>query len=92
MNFVNFYKRFINKLNIIIAFFIDVLKKSKKKNFFENFEFTLSAKKAFNNLKNIFFVASISLHFDFKRKIKVETNSKFAIFNIINQLITSTNE
>ena len=31
MNFDNFYKRFINKLNSIIAFFIDRLKKSKKK-------------------------------------------------------------
>ena len=88
MNFVNFYKRFINKFNSITLFFIDILKKSKKEKFFENLKLTSTTKKAF---KNVFFVASILLHFDFKRKIKVKTNvSKFKIFNIINQLIQFT--
>ena len=46
----------------------------------------------FNSLKNVFFGASILLHFDFKRKIKVKTNRlKFEISDIINQLIASTN-
>ena len=31
MDFVNFYKRFINKFNTIAVFFTDMLKKSKKK-------------------------------------------------------------
>ena len=51
-----------------------------------------TTKKGFNNLKNVFFVVSILLHFDFKRKIKVEINAlKFEIFDIINQLIKFTN-
>ena len=42
--------------------------------------------------KNVFFAGSILLYFDFKRKIKIETNtSKFEIFDIISQLIKSTN-
>ena len=69
-----------------------MLKKSKKK-FFENFEFTSTTKKTFNSLKKVFCAALILLHFDFKRKIKIETNvSKFKIFDIINQLIESTDQ
>ena len=92
MKFVNFYKRFINKFSSIAASFTDMLKKSKKEKFFENFEMTSATKKAFSSLKNVFFVASILLHFDFRRKIRVKTNtSEFEIFDIINQLINSTN-
>ena len=48
----------------------------------------LMTKKAFNNLKTVFFDASILMHFDFKRKIRVKTNaSEFEIFDIISQLI-----
>ena len=87
MSFVNFYKRFINKFSNIAAFFTDILKKSRKK-FFENFELTSTTKEVFKNLKNVFFVALVLLHFDFKCKIRIETNaSKFEIFDIINQLI-----
>ena len=49
MNFVNFYKRFINKFGSIIAFFTDMLKKSRKEKFFENFELTSTTKKVFDN-------------------------------------------
>ena len=64
-----------------------MLKKSKKK-FPENLDFASTTKEAFNSLKRVFFVALILLHFDFKRKINMETNvSKFEIFNIVNQLI-----
>ena len=70
-----------------------MLKKSKKEKFFENFEITSATKKAFRSLKSVFFVASVLLHFDFKRKIRVETNaSKFKIFDIISQLIEFTNQ
>ena len=92
MNFVNFYKRFINKFNHIIALFTDILKISKKEKFLENFKLTSTTKKTFNNLKSVLFVASILLYFDFKRKIKIETNtSKFEILNITYQLIEFTN-
>ena len=92
MKFVNFYKRFINEFSSIAAFFTDILKKSKKKKFFENFEITSATKKAFRSLKSVFFVALILLHFDFKRKIRVKTNaSEFKIFDIINQLIEFSN-
>ena len=85
MRFVNFYKRFIIKFNSIAAFFTDMLKRSKKEKFFENFEMTSATKKAFCSLKSVFFVASILLHFDFRRKIRVKTNaSKFENFDIIN--------
>ena len=93
MKFVNFYRRFINKLSSIAASFTDMLKRSKKEKFFENFEITSTTKKAFRSLKNVFFVASILLYFDFRRKIRVETNaSKFEIFDIISQLIESTDQ
>ena len=53
MNFVNFYKRFINKFNSITALFIDILKRSKKI-FFEDFEFTSATKERFNSLETLF--------------------------------------
>ena len=90
---INFYKRFINEFNNIDAFLSDILKKSNKEKFFENFEISLTTKKAFCSLKNVFFVASVLLHFNFKRKIRFKTNtSKFEIFDIINQLIEFTNQ
>ena len=93
MKFVNFYRRFINKFSSIAALFTDMLKRSKKNFFFENFEMTSATKKTFSSLKSVFFVASILLHFDFRRKIRVKTNaSEFEIFNIINQLIESTDQ
>ena len=65
-----------------------MLKRLKKENFFQNFEITSATKKAFRSLKSVFVVASILLHFDFKRKIRVETNAlKIEIFDIISQLI-----
>ena len=84
MKFVNFYRRFINKFNSIAASLTDMLKKSKKEKFFEDFEMTSTTKKAFNSLKSVFFVASVLLHFDSRRKIRVETNaSGFEIFDIV---------
>ena len=92
MRFVNFYKRFINKFSSIAVILTDMLKQSKKEKFFENFEIMSATTKAFRSLRSVFFVASILLHFDFRRKIRVETNaSKFEIFDIINQLIEFTN-
>ena len=91
MNFVKFYRRFINKFSNIAALFTHILKKSKKEKFFENFEFTSTTRKTFNSLKSVFFAASILLHLDFKRKIKVKINaSKFEISYLISQLIEST--
>ena len=76
INFVNFYRRFINKFSNITASLTDMLKK---------FELTSTTKKAFNSLKSVFFVALVLLHFDFRRKIRVKTNaSKFEISDIIN--------
>ena len=70
-----------------------MLKKLKKEKFFEPFEFTLTTKKAFNSLKPVFFAASILLHFNFKRKNKIEINAlKFEIFDTINRLIESTDQ
>ena len=93
MKFVNFYRRFINKFSRIVAFFIDMLKRLKKRKFFENFEITSATKKAFRSLKSVFFVASVLLHFDSRPKIRVETNaSKIKIFDIINQLIESIDQ
>ena len=78
---------------ITLVSFTDILKRSKKEKFFENFEITSAIKKAFRSLKIDFFVTSVLLHFDFKRKIDVKTNaSKFEIFDIINQLIEFTDQ
>ena len=78
---------------LLEAFFTDMLKKSKKEKFFQNFEITLTTKKVFRSLKSVFFVASVLLHFDFKRKIRVKTNaSEFEIFDIISQLIEFTDQ
>ena len=90
INFVNFYKRFINELNSIAAFFTDMLKKKK---FYKNFEFTSTTRKEFNSLKNVFIVALIFWYFDFKFKIKIEIKvSKFERIDIINQLIKFTGQ
>ena len=86
MRFVNFCRRFINKFNNITVSFIDMLKKSKKEKFFENFKMSTTTKKAFRSLKDLFFVVSILLHFDFRLKTRVKTNaSEFKIFDIISQ-------
>ena len=79
--------------NNIAALFTDILKKSKKEKFFEKFESTSTTKKTFSSLKSVFFALSSLLHFDFKRKITIKTDaSVFEIFDIINQLIKSTNQ
>ena len=78
-------------MNKITTSFIEILERLKKDFFFENFKPTSTTKKASQGLKNVFFAASILLHFDFKSKIKIETNAlKFKVFNIINHLIEFT--
>ena len=70
-----------------------MLKKSKKEKFFENIEITSATKKAFRSLNDVFFVASILLHFDLRRKIRVKTNaSEFETFDIISQLLKFTEQ
>ena len=54
---------------------------------------TSTTEKAFRSLKSVFFVTSILLHFYFKPKIRVKTNtSEFEIFDIISQLIEFTDQ
>ena len=55
MNFVDFYRRFINKFSNIATSFTDILKRSKKEKLLENCEFTSTTRKEFNNLKSVFF-------------------------------------
>ena len=55
MKSVNFYKPFIDKFNSMTTLFTDILKRSKKDFFLENFEISSTTKKAFRSSKFVFF-------------------------------------
>jgi hypothetical protein len=86
LNFVNYYRRFIHDYSKLIAFFIDLLKNSKKNKKFEFFVWTKESKLTFRRLRDIFTSIFIFHHFDSIKKIKMKIDvSNFEIANIFNQ-------
>jgi hypothetical protein len=93
LEFVEFYRRFIEKFNKIIKSLTNLLKERKKEEFDKEFEFTKETRIAFAQLKNVFIKTSILLHFDSKRRIRLKIDaSDFAILEILSQLIEKTNQ
>jgi hypothetical protein len=87
LKIVNFYRKFIKEYFRVADALSALLKKNDKNKFHIFFEFTSNAKKSFENLRQVFFTASLLRHFDSNRKIKLETNaSNFAILKIFFQL------
>jgi hypothetical protein len=88
IKFAEFYKRFIEKFNKIAESLTNLLKERKKREFDKMFKFIKKARKAFKKLKEVFIKTSILLHFDSKRRIRLEIDAfDFVISEIIFQLI-----
>ncbi len=93
LEFVEFYRRFIEKFSKIAKSLTNLLKKKKKEEFDRMFELTKEARIAFEQLKEVFIKTSILLHFDSKRKIRLEIDAfEFAISEILFQLIEETSQ
>jgi hypothetical protein len=87
LEFVNFYKRFIEAFSRIANTMSALFKRSDKDKFHISFEFTSKARKSFERFRKIFITTFLLRHFDSNRKIKLETNaSDFVISKIIFQL------
>jgi hypothetical protein len=71
----------------------NLLKERKKEEFDKEFELTEEARIAFAQLKDVFIKTSILLHFDSKRRIRLEIDAfDFAISGILSQLIEETGQ
>jgi hypothetical protein len=90
LEFVNFYKRFIEIFSRIAKTFSFLLKKENKKRFRKKFVFNADAKKAFEILKIAFTNVSMLLHFDLDKRNQLKTNAfDFVLSTIIFQLMKS---
>ncbi len=71
----------------------NLFKERKKEEFDKEFKLTKKARITFEQLKEAFIKASILLHFDSKRKIRLEIDAfDFAISEILFQLIEKTSQ
>jgi hypothetical protein len=86
LGFANFYRQFIKGFSIIVRPMTAMLKGGKKGKIFSPFEPTPEMKKAFWCLQSEFTKALVLAHFDYKRSIRLKTDtSGFAIAGIISQ-------
>ncbi len=86
IDFVNFYRRFIQRFSRITFELTNLLKDDKK------FVFSKTTRKTFNDLKRVFITISTLIYFDFMKKILLKTNaSKFVLTEILSQLNSKTN-
>ena len=87
LNFVNFYKHFIQKYSRIFNDFTALFKKSKKGKFFQFFCMTDKTKQFFHDLKKMFTSKPLLQHFNSKLFIKIELNVlNFVVSFILFQL------
>jgi len=66
LEFANFYRRFVKYFAKIIKFLIKLLKNSKQKKQNKLFLFDVFALIVFRAFINVFIIALILMHFDFK--------------------------
>jgi hypothetical protein len=93
LEFVNFYKKFIEIFSRIAKTLTFLLKEENKKRFREKFVFNVDVKKAFKILKIAFISVSMLLHFDLDKRNQLETNAfDFVLSTIISQLIKSIDQ
>ena len=74
IEFVNFYKRFIKIFSKIIIFLIKIIRKNKIFVWFKECESN------FQQFKQMFITTSISIHFDYDKKIILKTNFSNNVF------------
>ncbi len=87
LEFVNFYKRFIEAFSRVADAMSALLKSNDKDKFHIFFVFTSEARESFEKFRKIFLTTLLLCHFDSNRKIKLETDaSDFVISKIISQL------
>jgi hypothetical protein len=93
LKFAKFYKKFIKKFNKIVKSLTNLFKERRKEKFDKKFKLTKKTRIAFEQLKEVFIKASILLHFDSKRKIRLKIDAfDFAISEILFQLIKETSQ
>jgi hypothetical protein len=84
LNFANFYRRFIRDYSRIAAPLTSMLKGSVNGRKIDPFEFKEVARAAFELLRAFFIRASMLIHFDPSKPIKIKINtSEFAITGIL---------
>jgi len=80
LNFANFYRYFVKYFAKIIRLLIELLKSNKQEKQNKLFLFNIFVLIAFQTFIDIFIIAFILIHFDFKNQIIIEINaSKFVI-------------
>ena len=86
LGFVNFYRRFIYQYSRIAGPLTGLLKGSKAGKKSGPFEWPESAELAYRHLRDIFVSTPLLIHYDPKKKIRVETDaSNFAVAGILSQ-------
>ena len=86
LGFVNFYRRFIYRYSKIAGPLTGLLKGSKGGKKSGPFEWPESAALAFRHLRDIFTSAPLLIHYDPKKKVRLETDaSNFAVAGILSQ-------
>ena len=86
LGFVNFYRRFIYQYSRIAGPLTGLLKGSKGGKKSGPFEWPESAELSYRHLRDIFMSAPLLIHYDPKKKIRMETDaSNFALAGIISQ-------
>jgi len=90
LEFVNFYRHFIEVYSRIASPLTGLLKGSKNEKKTEPFKWLKDAEKTFNYLKKAFTTASVLVHFDSELKNQIKTNvSEHAVTEIYTQLQVS---
>lgn len=87
LNFVNFYRWFIERYSQVASSMTDLLKDSKNEKKSDSFDWSVKTQMTFDQLLVIFTSTSILIHFDFKNRSRVKTDaSEYAVANIFSQL------
>ena len=90
LGFTNFYRRFIQSYSKLASPLTDLLKGSKDGKRFGPFEWPEKAAHAFRMLRESFTRSTLLIHFNFDRKIRLETDaSNFALAAILSQQKTT---
>ena len=83
LELANFYRRFVKYFAKIIKFLIELLKNNKQEKQNKLFLFDIFVLIVFRTFIDIFIIAFILIHFDFKNRIIVKINALEFVIAII---------